>query len=56
MIMSQRNTDTDRRDVDERLDAGGQGDADEFRGANGIGPEQLTVGQHVVDQGGRVDA
>ena len=48
-------TDADRRDVDERLDPGGQGDADQFRGADDVGPEQLAVGQHVVDQGGGVD-
>ena len=48
-------THADRRDVDERLDAGGQGDADELRGADDVGPEQLAVGQHVVDQRGGVD-
>ena len=44
--------DRDRRQVRHRLDAGGDRQPDDFRRANDVGTEHLSVGQHVVDQCG----
>ncbi|SLC91621.1 Uncharacterised protein [Mycobacteroides abscessus subsp. massiliense] len=43
-----------RRQIGHRLDPGGQGQPDNLRRAKHIGAEQLVVGQHVVDQRGRM--
>jgi hypothetical protein len=42
-------------DEGDGLDAGGEGEADDFRGAVDVGAEQLVVGEDVVDEGSRVD-
>ena len=46
---------TDRRHIRVRLLLTGQRDPDQLGGAQRVGSEQLAVGQHVVDQSGRVD-
>ncbi|TEA01054.1 hypothetical protein CCUG60884_04213 [Mycobacteroides salmoniphilum] len=46
--------DSDRRQIGDGLDLGGQCQLDDFAGANDIRAEKLLVGQYVVHQCGRV--